>query len=131
VAHATNVTPSLDLTETPVQYLAVEIEAPTRGWVYVTATLTLREQACTISCVVAAELRIAPGGDTSFDAEEWIDERSSIALTRVFLVDEGPNTVSVWLVRPDKQDGLTNGWAGQISALFVPFDGSGEPPPAP
>ena len=30
-AHATNVTPSLDLTETPVKYLEVEIEAPTSG----------------------------------------------------------------------------------------------------
>lgn len=131
VAHASTSIPTLDLTETPVEYLAVEIEAPTSGWVHVTAALTLREQACTISCVIRAELRTTPGNDMSGDAEEWIDERSSIALTAVFLVDPGTTEISVWLVRPDDQDGLTNGWMAQLSALFVPFDGTGSPPPPP
>jgi hypothetical protein len=130
-AHATTGTQSPDLTTIPINYLEVEIEAPTEGWVYVTAAVTVREQACTMECVVVAELRTVPGGDTTWDAEEWVDERASLALTSVFFVDEGSNAISLWLERPIKEDGLTNGWMGQLSALFVPFDGTGAPPPAP
>jgi hypothetical protein len=67
----------------------------------------------------------------TYDAEEWVDERASLALTSVFFVEEGSTSISLWIHRPIKEDGLTNGWMAQLSALFVPFDGTGAPPPAP
>jgi hypothetical protein len=52
-------------------------------------------------------------------------------VTQVFFVEEGTNWFQLWVERPVKEDGLMNAWVGQISAIFVPFDGAGNGAPAP
>lgn len=120
-----------DLTPTPLNYLEVEIDAPVAGWLHVTGAVTVREQACTMACLVSAELRTTPMNNISYDVDEWIDDQSTLAITQVFFVEPGTNWVQLWLSRPVKEDGLTNGANGQLSVLFVPFDGSGGTVPAP
>lgn len=121
-------TATLDLTPTRTTFMELEIVAPDWGFLIVNASVTARSQACTMECVVVATLH-SNGGSALATAEEWVDERASLTLTRLITVEPGTATITVDMARPIKEDGLTNGWHGRMTAIFVPFGAEGQPLP--
>jgi hypothetical protein len=126
-------TPTAALTANDTVYLTVSVSAPRVGFAVVTASITGREQACTLNCVLAAHLLHVEMDAGSMLSEEWIDERGSLSVTNVFEVWEpGTNTFELRVARPTGGDGNVNGWAASLNVVYVPFGGSGQvggPPP--
>jgi hypothetical protein len=116
------------LTNAEVTYLNVSVTAPAYGYVLVNVAMTGREQACTVNCTMSARLRHAQSGALSAPVTAWIHERTNIAITYRFAVGPGDQVFETRIHRPVAGDGNMNGWYNHMTALFVPFNGSGLPP---
>jgi hypothetical protein len=116
------------LTNAEVTYLTVQLDAPSLGYVLVNVALTGREQACTVFCTMQARIRHVQPGAHSPIVTAWIHERTNIAITYRFAVGPGTNSFETRINRPSAGDGNMNGWYNQMTALFVPFNGTGQPP---
>lgn len=106
------------------------IEAPTRGYVAVTSSVSVLEgDACTYYCAVIVNIRHVQTDEKSrwsYDSGEagW----ASVANTVVFPVEAGVNTFETRIAREFAGSGSLHAYSQQMTGVFSPFDGNGKAP---
>ncbi len=103
----------------------VTIEAPSDGFVLVTASVSINNDGCSSECWVygAIELSTIPLVDTDIQHQVSLPSlyaTVSMTITRVIPVEAGSNTVQVRLKRFASSGQILHS-SGQISAIFTPF----------
>lgn len=107
------------------------IEAPTAGFVQVTASVTVQNVDCAAGCNAWGQVEhVESAARSNFSLatpQPTPDSYVVLAWSTVFEVEAGTNTFGIILTRDDDTSGTLNGWWGQASALFGPFGSSGGP----
>ncbi len=128
---------SLLLTASKQVYTSLTLIAPSPGFVLVNGAVDFRRGgSLTCPCNGVAELyhvqanaSSRPHGATLINLH---GARGAVALTYVFPVSAGSQTFQVRVLKINDQDIISNGDTyaeyGEITALFVPFDGTGSAP---
>ncbi|HEY8602106.1 MAG TPA: S-layer homology domain-containing protein, partial [Thermomicrobiales bacterium] len=118
-------TPEL-LTSDWNDYLLVEITAPGRGYVLVTGNVTIADinDGC-VNCDI--EMRLGQAQGNAFGPvlhEDIASDEISMAGSYVFQVDGGTQTFALQARKTDP-GGNVNALRGALTALYVPYGGSG------
>jgi hypothetical protein len=107
------------------------ITAPRDGFVMISGSTTLRNDACTSNCTAVAVIRHRETGATSTIAEETVasgQRNGNIAHAWVFPVSAGVNSFDVRLARHAAGDGALLGWFAELAAIYSPFGPAGHGP---
>ena len=102
------------------------INAPTAGFVILTANLTFRSDDCTGECWVASRLVHVGGSESTYSMAtvQASDSFNDTAPQWTVAVPSGANTFRLMASR-DNGGGTVVGWWGSMTALFVPFGSTG------
>jgi len=128
---ATSDTTPIPEFELEVQYGGdLTIVAPGAGFVTVTGQATVQNLGCTGNCIVWGQVEHFESSFRSIFALDSPVPTSGVSFSHmswsaVFAVDAGTNTFGIILSREDDASGVLNGWWGEATALFSPFDAAG------
>jgi hypothetical protein len=129
-----NVTTTLTLTTSDQTYgSALTITAPRDGFVMISGSTTIKNDACTSNCTAVAMIRHVENGASSTLAEETVasgQRNGNIAHAWVFPVSAGVNSFDLRLYRHAAGDGALVGWFAELAAIYSPFGPTGHGPTA-
>ncbi len=122
----------LTLTELTQPYgPAVSLTAPQAGLVLANAAVTVRNPAnCTTGCVAVGQLRHVQTGEGSTPSKTTVlgggaeETLANLGMSYVFEVSPGVHDFEIRLSR-EAGNGAVQGWYGEMTALYVPFGGTG------
>jgi hypothetical protein len=107
------------------------ITAPRDGFVMISGSTTIKNDACTSNCTAVAVIRHVETGASSTLAEETVasgQRNGNIAHAWVFPVSAGVNSFDLRLSRHASGDGALVGWFAELAAIYSPFGPTGHGP---